>query len=136
MLCYAQPDMEGTVPSNYAVKKGVLSISDRHYRLGTQSLQWDWIAGDTLIIDLDAAEEELVNANLLIWGQNHFEMWVHNEMPATDTFNIEFINWQGHNQFHFNFNTNYDGWRRLLRSYRHDMLKEYVQLRQILVECG
>lgn len=126
MPCYAQPDMEGTVPSNYVVKKGELSISSQHYRLGIQSLRWDWVAGDTLIIDLDAAEEELVNANLLIWGQNHFEMWVHNEMPATDTFNIEFINWQGHDQFRFNFNTNYNGWRRLLRSYRHDMLKEYV----------
>lgn len=123
----AQPNLENTVPSNYVVKKGALSISNRHYRLGVQSLKWDWLGGDTLIIDLSPAEEEWVNANLLVWGQNHFEMWVHNELPAADTFQVAFINWQGHNQFRFSFNINYEGWRRMLRSYRHDMLKEYVQ---------
>lgn len=123
----AQPNLENTVPSNYMVNKGTLSISSRHYRLGVESLRWDWMGGDTLTIDLSPAEEEWVNANLYIWGQNHFEMWVHNELPATDTFHVKFINWQGHNQFWFNFNTNYQGWRRMLRSYRHDMLKEYVQ---------
>lgn len=126
-FCYAQPDLENTVPENYSAAKGSLSISDRHYRLGTHSLQWNWVAGDTLIIDLDAADEQRVYANLLIWGQNHFEMWAHNETPATDTFSVNFINWQGRDQFRFSFNTNYNGWRRLLRSYRHDMLKDVVE---------
>lgn len=125
-FCFAQPDLENEVPENYSVVKGALSLSNRHYRLGTQSLRWDWVAGDTLIIDLNSTEEALVNANLLIWGKNHFEMWVHHEAPSTDTFQVEFMNWQKRNQFHFSFNTNYKGWRRLLRSYRHDMLKDVV----------
>src|SRR5690606_13403718 len=86
---HAQPDLEGTVPSNYTAKKGTLSISDRHYRLGTQSLRWDWTAGDTLVIDLSPEEQKYVDSNLLLWGQNHFEMWAHNETPSPDTFDVK-----------------------------------------------
>lgn len=123
---YAQPDLEGTVPSNYTAKKGTLSISDRHYRLGTQSLQWDWTAGDTLVIELSAGEQQYINANLLVWGQNHFEMWAHNETPSPDTFDVKFLSKRDIYQFRFRFNINYEGWRKLQRSYRHDMIKELV----------
>ncbi|HRP57300.1 chondroitinase family polysaccharide lyase [Agriterribacter sp.] len=123
---HAQPDLEGTVPSNYTAKKGTLSISDRHYRLGTESLRWDWTAGDTLVIELSANEQEYVNDNLLIWGQNHFEMWAHNETPSPDTFDVKFLSKRDIYQFRFRFNINYEGWRKLQRSYRHDMIKELV----------
>ena len=120
----SQPNLEGNVPSSYSTTKGTLSISDRHYRIGQQSLQWDWIAGDTLVIDLNAAEEASLTTGRKIydWEFNHFEMWVHNEVAGKDTFDVEFINNQGVDQFRFNFNVNYDGWRRLLRSYRFDMI--------------
>ncbi|HEX5025954.1 MAG TPA: chondroitinase family polysaccharide lyase, partial [Agriterribacter sp.] len=123
---YTQPDLENNVPANYSVATGSLSISDKHYRLGTQSLQWDWQAGDTLIIDLDAQEQKYIDDNLLICGQNHFEMWEHNETPSTDTFDVKFLSKRDVYQFRFRFNINYEGWRKLQRSYRHDMIKELV----------
>lgn len=124
-ISVAQPDLENYVPTNYTATKGTLSISDRHYRLGEQSLRWDWMAGDTLVIDLTPEEEDAVNPYLFLLGMNHFEMWVYNESASKDTFEIKFINTEELDQFRFRFNINYEGWRRLLRSYRHDMLKRY-----------
>ncbi|MCO5240657.1 MAG: T9SS type A sorting domain-containing protein [Chitinophagaceae bacterium] len=125
-IIYAQPDLEHAVPANYNTTQGTLSISDRHYRLGEQSLRWDWIAGDTLIIDLTPDEEDEVNPYLTLWAKNHFEMWIHNELPSTDTFEVKFINYDNEDQFRFRFNINYKGWRKMLRSYRLDMLKQYI----------
>ena len=117
----AQPDLETAIPSNYRAAKGTLSISDKHYRLGQQSLRWDWVAGDTLIIDLSPAEEAVVNPQLTRGGTHHFETWVYKESTSTDTFAIKFQNWQGLHQFSFRFNVNYKGWRRLLRNFQTDM---------------
>lgn len=124
LVSRSQPNLEGDVPSTYSAAKGTLSISDRHFRIGEQSLKWDWIGGDTLIIDLNATEEASLTTGRKIydWEYNHFEMWVHNETAGEDTFDVEFINKQGVDQFRFNFNVNYEGWRRLLRSYRFDMI--------------
>lgn len=119
----AQPDLENTVPPAYKAAKGTLSISSNHYRLGSQSLKWEWKAGDTLIIDLNEEEEAYVNANLNVWAYSHFEMWVHNEVAGKDTFDVKFINYEGDDQFKFRFNANFEGWRRLLRSYKYDMIK-------------
>lgn len=122
-ICVAQPDLEKNVPSNYKTAKGILSISDRHYRLGEQSLRWDWTGGDTLIVDLTPEEENMVNPYLYTWEFNHFDMWIYNETASTDTFETKFINFKGSDQFRFTFNINYTGWRRMLRSYRLDMQK-------------
>ncbi|MFT3701900.1 MAG: chondroitinase family polysaccharide lyase [Agriterribacter sp.] len=120
---YCQPDFETSVPSNYDALKGTLSISDRHYRLGQKSLRWDWVAGDTLQIELSAAESDAINNGLFDWRNGHFELWVHNEVADKDTFEIKFLNTLGVDQFRFRFNVNYSGWRRLLRNYIYDMLK-------------
>jgi chondroitin-sulfate-ABC endolyase/exolyase len=39
---HAQQDLEGSVPSNWTASSGALSISPDHYKLGFQSLRWDW----------------------------------------------------------------------------------------------
>lgn len=124
-ICFAQPNLENNIPINYKAAKGTLSISDRHYRLGEQSLRWDWVEGDTLIILLTQAEQNEVNENLRLWEKNHFEMWVYNEMAGKDTFEVKFINQHDEDQFVFTYNVNYSGWRKLLRSYRLDMPKKY-----------
>lgn len=118
---YAQPDLENKVPPGYKAVKGTLSISDRHYQLGQQSLRWDWVSGDTLIIDLTSDEEDQVKSGFANSMLN-FEAWVYNETAGKDTFDVAFFNKQGSDQFRFKFNVNYKGWRRLLRSYRNDMI--------------
>lgn len=119
----AQPDLEDEVPALYKSSLGTLSISDAHFRIGQQSLRWDWVAGDTLIMDLSPEEKSFVNTNINSYAYTHFEMWVHNEAAGRDTFNIQFINDRGDAQFRFSFNVNFEGWRRLIRSYKYDMYR-------------
>lgn len=120
---YSQPDLESFVPSTFDAAKGTLSISNRHFRLGQQSIRWDWVAGDSLHIGLTQAQSDAINNGLFDWRNGHFELWVHNEVANKDTFEIKFINSVNVDQFRFRFNVNYNGWRRLLRSYTYDMLK-------------
>lgn len=121
----AQPDLENTLPTNYRVAKGTFSFSDRHYKLGQKSLRWDWVAGDTIIIDLTPAQEAYILPRLISGQTHYFETWIYNETAAKDTFALKFYNWQGNPQFSFQFNVNYTGWRRLLRSYRANMIMMY-----------
>ncbi len=119
---YSQPDFETSIPSNFTASKGSLSISDRHYRIGAKSLRWDWVAGDVLEVELTSAQASAINGGLFNYYQGHFQLWVHNETAAKDTFEIQFYNNKTVNQFHFRFNVNFEGWRKLLRSYMYDML--------------
>jgi chondroitin-sulfate-ABC endolyase/exolyase len=121
---YSQPDLENSVPSTFDAAKGTLSISNRHYRLGQQSIRWDWVAGDSLHIGLTQAQSDVINNGLFDWRNGHFELWVHNEVANLDTFEIKFMNTVNVDQFRFRFNVNYNGWRRLLRNYTYDMLKK------------
>ena len=118
-----QPDLETSVPSNFTVTKGSLSISDRHFRLGQKSLRWDWVAGGILQIELSSSETNAINNDLFNWRKGHFEVWVHNETASKDTFEFKFFNNAGVDQYRFRFNINYQGWRRLLRNYSYDMLQ-------------
>jgi hypothetical protein len=121
---YSQPDLETSVPSNFKATKGTLSISDRHFRLGQQSLRWDWLAGDTLHIELSSSETDAINKDLDNWRKGHFEAWVHNETASKDTFEFQFLNSAGIDRYRFRFNVNYHGWRRLLHGYLNDMLQQ------------
>lgn len=123
LSAHSQPDLETSVPSNFTVSKGTLSISDRHFRLGQKSLRWDWVAGDILHIELSSSETSAINKDLYNWRKGHFEVWVHNETASKDTFEFQFLNNAGIARYRFRFNVNYRGWRRLLRNYSNDMLQ-------------
>jgi len=120
---YSQPDLETSVPSNFTAVKGTLSISNRHFRLGQQSLRWDWQPGDTLHIELSSSETNAINQDLDNWRKGHFGVWVHNEAASKDTFEFQFLNNAGIDRYRFRFNINYHGWRRLLHGYLNDMLQ-------------
>jgi chondroitin-sulfate-ABC endolyase/exolyase len=113
----AQPDLETTVPANYTATSGTLSMSSDHYRLGAQSLRWDWVGGDTLKIT------GLNMVDAFTWGLNTFSTWVHNETPLVDTIKFQFINPTNVVQFRFNYGLNFSGWRWAVQSYRFDMPK-------------
>lgn len=113
----AQPNLETSVPANYVATGGTLSISSDHYRLGAQSLRWDWVAGDTLKIT------GLNLTNTFTWGINTFGAWVYNENPLPEYFKFHFINTSNALKFSFDYRVNFSGWRWAVQSYRFDMTK-------------
>jgi chondroitin-sulfate-ABC endolyase/exolyase len=77
-------NLETTVPTNWSVINGSISISNNHAKAGTESLRWDWSAGSVLTIDTP----NVISAQVLDFYYNTFKMWVHNEVAASDTFTM------------------------------------------------
>ena len=44
-------DLDGSVPANWTASSGTLSISPHHYKLGAESLRWDWNSGSVITVD-------------------------------------------------------------------------------------
>lgn len=120
---YAQTyNPEDTIPTDWQpTGSSTLTISDAHYRVGDESLRWDWNGGDSIKID----DPGINPSHFFQWGLNHFEMWAYSEVNnPTDTFHVEFFNnTTGGKPFRFYFMTPFTGWRKITRSYRFDMLK-------------
>ncbi len=110
-------DFEGSVPSNWNATLGALGISPDHYRIGSESLQWDWAAGDTLVVTAPGIDPSKV----LDFYNHTMETFVYNNAPINEPLRIEFLDASGTVNYHFDFYLNYQGWRRISRSYKYDM---------------
>lgn len=114
----AREDLESAVPSNWSAASGSLSISGDHWKLGSQSLRWDWTAGDTLTI----ASPGIPAADVTDFYKHTCDFWVYNPSPvAGGVLTVEFANTAGATQYAFDFQLGFSGWRRAVRSYRYDM---------------
>ncbi|VGO14174.1 Chondroitin sulfate ABC endolyase [Pontiella desulfatans] len=110
-------DFEGSVPANWSATAGSLAISSDHYRIGSDSLRWDWVAGDTL----EVATPGIDPSKILDFYNHTMEAFVYNEASINEPLTIEFLDASGTVNYHFDFYLNYQGWRRISRSYRYDM---------------
>lgn len=116
-LIRAQQDLETSVPANWAASTGTLSISSNHYKMGSQSLRWDWTGGDVITV----SNPGINSANVLNWSYNTCNFWVWNGTPISGgKIHVAFMNGNVA-QYWFDFYVNYTGWRRAERSYRYDM---------------
>ncbi|TCO85604.1 uncharacterized protein DUF1349 [Chthoniobacter flavus] len=116
-LVHAQQDLETSVPANWTANTGTLSISPNHYKIGSQSLRWDWTGGDVITV----SNPGINAANVLAWGQNTCNFWVWNGTAIPGgKLHVAFMNGNVA-QYWFDFYVDYTGWRRALRSYRYDM---------------
>jgi chondroitin-sulfate-ABC endolyase/exolyase len=106
-------NLETTLPANWSVTNGSISISNNHSKAGAESLQWDWNAGSIITID----NPSVISAQVLDFYYNTFKMWVHNEVAATDTFTVQFFSSTGAVVYWFKFINNYEGWQQTIRSY-------------------
>jgi chondroitin-sulfate-ABC endolyase/exolyase len=106
-------NLETTIPANWSVANGSISMSNNHSKAGAESLQWDWNAGSVLTIDTPS----VISAQVLDFYYNTFKMWVHNEVAASDTFTMQFLNSTGGVAYWFKFINNYEGWQQTIRSY-------------------
>lgn len=112
-------DFETTVPSNWSVNSGSLSISNDHYKLGAESVHWNWVGGDTLTIDNPSIDP----TKIVDFNHHTTVLWIYNETPGNDTITFEYLDASDVVNYHFNVILNFEGWRKVTRSYKYDMYR-------------
>lgn len=116
----AQQDLETAVPANWTANNGGLSISGNHYKMGSQSLRWEWNAGDVITIDSPGINA----ADVTNFYKHTCDFWVWNGAAQPGSkLRVEFMNGSTA-QYWFDFYLDYTGWRQAVRSYLYDMGKK------------
>ena len=109
------------VPNNWSASSGSLTISDKHYKLGKKSLQWDWNANDVLTVS-NLHQNGLVKEEVLEYYKNMFRMWIYSEQAIDNAaFQFEFQDNNNATQFNYDFYLNFTGWRAASASYKNEM---------------
>ncbi|GFZ90850.1 chondroitin sulfate ABC lyase [Paenibacillus marchantiophytorum] len=98
------------LPSTWSVENGgTKMLSSKHYKHGSQSMQWTWSNGSKL---RDTQPANLATANVTNGGM---KLWIYNENPVNDqvTFNFGKTTEINSGIFHYTFkvNLNFKGWR-------------------------
>jgi chondroitin-sulfate-ABC endolyase/exolyase len=108
--------LENSVPSGWSTNKGAnLTISDLHYKLGTQSVRWDWTSSAVLEIDNPPNLQTAVNTY-----KGGLMLWIYNEKPVDDELLFQFG--KGDNvEYHFKYGINFKGWRACWIRFKEDM---------------
>ncbi len=109
--------LEGDVPSNWTVNSGgEMSMSSAHYKMGLESLRWDWQKGSSIVIDNPEGMQ-----NAVTQYKGGMMMWVYSEKAVDNKINIQFR--KGDEvKYHFDFIINFTGWRACWLSFKEDML--------------
>ncbi|QZT37737.1 hypothetical protein K5X82_02295 [Halosquirtibacter xylanolyticus] len=107
--------LEGSVPSNWTTTNGTLGITNRHYKLGSQSVEWSWNSGAEIVID----NPDNMNTALNTY-KGGIMLWIYNETPIDDEIVVEFSNGSTV-PYWFNFKINYTGWRACWLRFKYDM---------------
>ncbi|MDO5722619.1 MAG: chondroitinase family polysaccharide lyase [Actinomycetaceae bacterium] len=105
--------LETKVPETFSVTDGNMEISDKHGKVGANSLQWDFTSGSELRIDtplkVDVSEFDL-NQAYVSDRVPHFSFWVYNEVAQDDTLRVEFCT-DDKVECWFDYHLNFTGWR-------------------------
>ncbi len=114
----AQLDLETSVPANWSAASGSLAISSNHYKLGSQSLQWNWLTNDILTV----TNPGIAAADVTDFYKHTCDFWVHNPTNRPgQKLQIQFLDSGGTAQYYFDFYLDYAGWRHAVRSFKYDM---------------
>lgn len=84
---------ENSVPADWNIVNGRLSMTSNHFKLGKQSVQWDWTAGKSLLKVQNAAFKS-VSVN----PRSTFVVWIYNEKPVNDKLVFKFENVRENNR--------------------------------------
>lgn len=108
--------LENSVPNYWTTTHGAkLSISNRHYKLGEESLQWDYTPESEININNPRGLQQALRI-----FQGGMMLWVYNENPTTAPLTFQF----GANdkvEYHFNYGLNFSGWRACWIRFKEDM---------------
>jgi chondroitin-sulfate-ABC endolyase/exolyase len=115
---WGQLNLETSVPTNWTAAAGSLAISGNHYKLGLQSLQWNWETNDVLTV----TNPGIAAADVTDFYKHTCDLWVHNptNLPGRKL-QFQFLNAAGTAQYYFDFYLDYSGWRHAVRSFKYDM---------------
>lgn len=110
---------EKEVPSFFTTKNGSLSLSNRHYKDGAQSLCWNYQPNGELILSKDLLFESKDPTGKDTY-LSAFIVWVYNEKAQDKTIDFQFLK-DGELCSSFPFNINFTGWRGAWVCYERDM---------------
>ena len=105
-----------TVPENYSIDKGRLSISSEKYKLGSSSLKIDWKGGAAVIADRpEGISEASASRN------GGLSTWIYNTVPVRDSLVFSFLDKDGKELCRLPFCMDFTGWRCIWAKFQADM---------------
>src|SRR5690606_20580178 len=108
---------EEAVPANWYVNNGKLRISDERFKMGKQSVRWEWTNRNSTITIKDSAFESVLKD-----PRSTFVFWLYNEHNIDDRLRFVFYNSEKE-VYHFDFQLSFTGWRTAWVMYHRDMVK-------------
>ncbi|MDP6037933.1 MAG: chondroitinase family protein, partial [Candidatus Latescibacteria bacterium] len=108
------------VPEAWAASRpNTLSLSTRHYKHGSQSLSWQWQAGDEILVTDVYGLADVEGA-----PKSAFRTWVYNEIPLNSHLTFRFGSQEGllegRYRYQFTFGLKFRGWRGMLVNLHED----------------
>lgn len=98
---------ENELPETFKVSgKGELKVSSLFYKEGESSLEWDFLPGSTLDVQIDP-----LTLNTKKEQQFGITLWIYNEKPQQDSIRFEFLNNAGDVSYEFSYRLQTAGWR-------------------------
>ncbi|TAJ12791.1 T9SS C-terminal target domain-containing protein [Marinilabiliaceae bacterium JC017] len=108
--------LEGSVPAGWTASGSSLSISGNHYKMGSQSVKWDWSPGSRITI---ANPSGLAQACTTYKGG--MILWIYNETAKEDDLTFEYLDSNNTVQYYFTYHLNFTGWRACWIRFDEDM---------------
>lgn len=90
-----------------AAEKKALALSNRYYKEGAKSLEWNYRPGSILNIALD----EPITLNSKTEQTHGITGWIYNEKASTDSLRFEFLTPEGEVAYRFAYQLAAPGWR-------------------------
>lgn len=114
---------QAEVSQEWQAEKGMLALNNERNKHGYNSLEWDWVAGDTITVsDIQSQGLDPNAIDRTNYYQSSFRIWLYNEEPLEhDNLRIEFFDEQDQLQYFYPVNLNFKGWRAASVKYRTDM---------------
>ncbi|MGG1515718.1 chondroitinase family polysaccharide lyase [Paenibacillus oryzisoli] len=97
-----------------------LTISDRHYKDGKHSLQWDYAGAGRLTISGDIGYRPF-QEGASSQARDSFAVWIYNLAPIEGQLTFEFSRGGQETDCSFNFGLQFQGWRTAWVAYERDM---------------
>ncbi|MRI64286.1 chondroitinase [Ornithobacterium rhinotracheale] len=95
-------------------KKSMISLSDKYYKDGKQSLLWKWYAPNSIV---SFNSPDIAKSVKNFKKRAGVKLWVFNETPQSTPLVFNFVDAQGQVHYTFDFNLNFTGWRAAWISY-------------------